>query len=313
MKFGEKMERVAENIHAGHSIQEVCSLFEVGRMSWYRRQNVVFPDFGKKTDALDGCGAIVLTSEGVRVDPETVLSQIQALIREHPFWGYRRVHAYLKHRLGIKINRKRVYRLMRGAGLLVSPKRYKPERAYRRKPQATRPNQFWGTDMTKFWIKNTGWASLVLVEDWYPKKILGWEVALRGDTTLWLAALDQAVKEAFPASGSRDQEVQLISDNGSQPTSRRYMAECKTLGIEQIFITYDNPKGNADTERVIRTIKEEAIWPYEFESLEEAKQKIGQAIQFYNEHYCHSALHYRSPNEFLMDYFKQQEEARLAA
>lgn len=310
MKFEEKMEKVTENINAGHSIQEVCQLFEVGRMSWYRRQNVVSADFGGKRDRLKDRGAIFLTSGGVSVDPKTVLSQIQVLIRKHPFWGYRRVHAYLKHRLGFKINKKRVYRTMQESGLLVSSKRYKPEREFRKKPKATQPNQFWGTDMTKFWIRNSGWASLVLVEDWYPKKILGWEAAMRGDTTLWLTALDQAVKEAFPEAGSRGEGVKLISDNGSQPSSRRYMAECKTLGIEQIFITYDNPKGNADTERVIRTIKEEAIWPYEFESLEEAKAKIAEVIRFYNERYCHSALNYQSPNEFLTNYFKQQEEAK---
>ena len=33
------------------------------------------------------------------------------------------------------------------------------------------------------------------------------------------------------------------------------MKECSVLEIKQIFTCYNNPKGNADTERVIRTIK----------------------------------------------------------
>ncbi|MDI6714307.1 MAG: hypothetical protein QMD43_04675 [Thermodesulfovibrio sp.] len=45
------------------------------------------------------------------------------------------------------------------------------------------------------------------------------------------------------------------------------------FGIEQIFTSYDNPKGNADTERVMRTIKEELIWLNEFGSIEEARGK----------------------------------------
>ena len=40
----------------------------------------------------------------------------------------------------------------------------------------------------------------------------------------------------------------------SQPTSTSFMRDMRTLGIEQIFTSYDNPKGNADTERVMRTI-----------------------------------------------------------
>ena len=84
------------------------------------------------------------------------------------------------------------------------------------------------------------------------------------------------------------------------------MAACKQLGIQQIFTTYDNPKGNADTERVIRTIKEEAIWPYEFEAFEEARERIDWAIKFYNEEYCHSALNYLSPMEFLKAQVEKQ-------
>jgi hypothetical protein len=63
-----------------------------------------------------------------------------------------------------------------------------------------------------------------------------------------------------------------------------------TLGIEQIFTSYDNPKGNADTERMIRTIKEEVIWVNEFETLEESKEKIGKWVEIdYNKNYVHSS------------------------
>ncbi|MFN3466763.1 MAG: integrase core domain-containing protein [Candidatus Brocadiales bacterium] len=73
----------------------------------------------------------------------------------------------------------------------------------------------------------------------------------------------------------------------------------KTLEIGQIFASYDNPKGNADTERVIRTIKEEVIWPNEFRGLEESKELIARWIeQDYNKLYVHSTLGYRSPEEF---------------
>ena len=82
--------------------------------------------------------------------------------------------------------------------------------------------------------------------------------------------------------------LKLISDNGSQPTATLLMRDMATLGIEQIFTSYDNPKGNAETKsgspknreifwgvsRVMRTAKE-IIWLNEFASFEEAKEKIG--------------------------------------
>lgn len=66
--------------------------------------------------------------------------------------------------------------------------------------------------------------------------------------------------------------MKLIGDNGSQLTSVSFMKEMATLEIEQIFTSYDNPKGNAETERMIRTIKEEILWLNEFSSLEEGKE-----------------------------------------
>ncbi|MDI1472490.1 integrase core domain-containing protein [Thermodesulfovibrio sp. 1176] len=80
------------------------------------------------------------------------------------------------------------------------------------------------------------------------------------------------------------------------------------LGIEQIFTSYDNPKGNADTERVMRTIKEELIWLNEFGSFEEARECIRKWIMNdYNRFYVHSSLGYLSPEEFELKYYIERE------
>ncbi|MDQ7031551.1 MAG: integrase core domain-containing protein, partial [Desulfonauticus sp.] len=100
--------------------------------------------------------------------------------------------------------------------------------------------------------------------------------------------------------------LNLISDNGSQPTSVSFMKSMRTLGIRQIFTSYDNPKGNAETERMIRTIKEEIVWLNEFESFEEARKAIGRWIEEdYNKYYVHSCLGYLSLEEFERKYNNQ--------
>jgi len=165
--------------------------------------------------------------------------------------------------------------------------------------------QFWGIDMTKFLIPSLGWVYLVIVLDWYTKKVVGWNLSWSSRASDWKKALEMALLKEFP-SGVRGAGLKLVSDNGSQPTSTSFMKEMEVLGIEQIFSTrggsdsvgysYDNPKGNADTERMMRTIKEEIIWLHEFSSLEEARQKIGRWIGVdYNKFYVHSELGFRSP------------------
>ncbi len=65
-----------------------------------------------------------------------------------------------------------------------------------------------------------------------------------------------AINREFPG-GVRGNGLKLITDNGSQPTAASFVKDMATLGIEQIFTSCDNPKGNANTERVMRMIKEE--------------------------------------------------------
>jgi transposase InsO family protein len=227
-----------------------------------------------------------------------LLERIRAVTEGHPFWGYRRVWAWLRYREGLLVNKKRVYRLMREAGLTVKRARHAATRTPRSKPRATRPRQSWGIDMTKFLIPALGWAYLVVVLDWYTKKIVGWDLALRGRRPEWEAALAMGVHAEFPHA-VRGAGLKLVSDNGSQPTATGFIAAMSVLGIELVFTIYDNPKGNAETERLMRTIKEERLWLREFTSLEEARAAVGHWITVEdNERDVHSSLGYKSPLEF---------------
>ena len=62
--------------------------------------------------------------------------------------------------------------------------------------------------------------------------------------------------------------------------------------------SYNNPKGNAETERFMRTLKEDLLWLEEFAGLDEAPDKLSVWIYFCNKRYLHSALTYKSPMEY---------------
>lgn len=267
---------------SGYTVLDVCQALGIGRSGYYAARQVHEPKVPI-----------------VEADEKELLERIKAIKSAHPFWGYRRVGAWLRHREEILVNQKRVRRLMKEHGLMATQTVHKAKRgSNRHKPQADRPRQFWGIDMTKFIVNALGWIYLVIVLDWYTKKIVGWNISLRSKTVDWKQAMDMAINREFP-EGVRGAGLKLISDNGSQPTATNFMKDMATLGIEQIFTTYDNPKGNADTERMMRTVKEEVIWLNEFETLEEAIRKIGNWIEIdYNKLYVHSELGYWSPEEF---------------
>jgi len=112
----------------------------------------------------------------IQEDSQTLL-QIETIKSDHPFWGYRRIWAYMKYRLNQPVNKKRIYRIMKEHNLLVKPnlrlRAKRDNQDNRNKPRANRLNQFWGTDMTKLLLSSFGWLYLVIVLDWFSKKIVG--------------------------------------------------------------------------------------------------------------------------------------------
>ncbi len=132
---------------------------------------------------------------------ESVVQRIHTLKAEHPFWGYRRIGAQLRVGDGRLINTKRVLRLMREQGLLVTgnPRVKATRTPTRRKPRPTTPNHWGGMDMTKGLVQPVGWVSLGLVLDWYTKKMVGHYAGRQAKSAHGLLALEQAGQRQCPA------------------------------------------------------------------------------------------------------------------
>jgi transposase InsO family protein len=236
-----------------------------------------------------------------------LVERIKELKSDHPFWGYRRIWAHLKYIDGLEVNKKRILRLMQKHELLVKPNtRFKAIRTSgKSKPRPTRPHEWWGIDMTKVMVADFGWMYVVAVLDWYTKRIVGYYAGIECRSQHWIEALSDAVNREFPG-GVKNQALSLMSDNGSQPTSAVFMKSCREMGIKQAFTSYNNPKGNADTERVFRTMKEELLWLREWHSPFELADALGKWVESYNRSYLHSSLGYMSPIIFEEKYKNHQ-------
>lgn len=238
-----------------------------------------------------------------------IIDRIRDIKADHPLWGYRRIWAYLRYRENVVIGKNRVYRLMKEAALLVTPNlRLKAKRhSFRQKPRAKVPNQYWGIDMTKIRLSSWGWIYIHCVIDWYSKEVIGSFVSTTSKSTDWLFALEQAVQNRFPEGiHAKKGKPKLISDNGCQPTSETFMKACSTLGIKQIFTTWNNPKGNADTERFFRTLKEDLVWTHEWALPFEFQPDFDNWIQAYNSDFPHQSLRYLTPAQAMQAFINRK-------
>lgn len=86
------------------------------------------------------------------------------------------------------------------------------------------------------------------------------------------------------------------------------MKACSDLGIKQIFTSWSNPKGNADTERVIRTLKEDLVWCYDWDLPFDFQRALEKWVDNYNRDFPHQSLCYRTPCQYYQDYVKNKEQ-----
>jgi len=91
------------------------------------------------------------------------------------------------------------------------------------------------------------------------------------------------------------------------------MKACSNLEVEQVFTSYNNPKGNADTERMIRTMKEELFWLREWESERKLSRELDKWVEYYNKSYLHSALGYKTPVQTEAEFYSRNNSKKTAA
>jgi transposase InsO family protein len=95
----------------------------------------------------------------------------------------------------------------------------------------------------------------VSVIDCCTREIVGWDLSNRCRTEDALAAVEQALLHRLPA-GSREANLTLTTDNGTQFTSSRFLETLGRLGITHRHTAYHHPEGNSYIERFHRTLKE---------------------------------------------------------
>ena len=212
-------------------------------------------------------------------------------------YGAPRIHAELRMEHDVRVGRKRVARLMKGAGISgVTPrKRYRTtiripgitpatdlvERQFR----PDRPNVLWVADIT-YLRTGEGWLYLAAVQDAYSRQIVGWAMATHMRATLVLDALKMALARRRPPPG-------LIhhSDQGSQYVSLAFGRAAGDAGIAVSMGSRGDAYDNAVAETFFATLKKELVnrrtWPDRLE-LQSAVFEYIEA--FYNRQRRHSTL-----------------------
>jgi len=231
----------------------------------------------------------------------SVIQQIAIAHRRR--YGYRRISAELRRR-GMLVNHKRVLRLMREDNLLAvqpqafvvstdSDHQFEVYLNLASRMKLTGMNQLWVADITYIRLKKE-FVYLAVILDSFSWKVVGWALDRTLASRLPIAALEQAISRRQPQPG-----LVHHSDRGVQYASEDYV---KVLRRHQMIASMSrpaNPYDNASCESFLKTLKREEIYANDYRDLEHLLGNVEAFIeQYYNRCRLHSALGYRSPEEF---------------
>jgi putative transposase len=264
------------------SVERMCSLSAVSRAGYYRSLQEREPD----------------------LEEMELRSAIQDIVIEHRLrYGYRRVSAELRHR-GFVANHKRVVRLMRLDNLLAlrrsafvattdSDHELLVHLNLAGRMQLSGVNQLWVADITFIKLQQE-FVYLAVILDAFSRKVVGWALDRSLAAQLAITALQNAITTRTPRPG-----LVHHSDRGIQYASGEYG---KVLDEHQIIASMSrlaNPWDNAKCESFMKTLKLEEIHANEYRGIDDLRKNVSKFVDvYYNTQRLHSALGYRTPEQF---------------
>ncbi len=217
---------------------------------------------------------------------------IKAYAIQHPDDGYRRLSFMMLDADVVAVSPSSVYRVLKAAGLLNRSQR-KPSKKGTGFEQPTRPHEHWHTDITFIRI-GASFYCLISVLDGYSRTIVHWELREKMTRQDVLLVIERA-REKYPEAKG----VRIISDNGSQYTSREFASYMVLCGMTHVRTSPYYPQSNGKQERFHQSLKVEGIYPNSPVSKADAERIIGVYIEHYNTVRLHSAIGYVAPKDKL--------------
>jgi putative transposase len=259
--------------HGSLGIAGQCRLLNISRSSFYYKSKPIKPE-----------------------DLE-LMRLIDAQYLKTPSWGSRSMRNHLR-RLGYKVNRKRIQRLMRIMGLEAiypKPRTSRPHPQHKVYPYLLRDltidrnNQVWAADIT-YIPMSRGFMYLVAIMDWHSRKVLSWRVSNSLDSDFCVDALT----EALSCYGTP--EI-FNTDQGAQFTSKAFTDMLKEHNVAISMDGRGRVQDNIFIERLWWTIKYQYLYLWSFDNGTELRQGLRQWFDLYNRQRSHQALDDLTPDE----------------
>jgi transposase InsO family protein len=233
-------------IAQGYQIKKILAILQIPTSCWYYKSTGGKPGLRASTHTF--------TLEGKLISNVEVVQQIETLLQQDFVdYGYIKVTHWLRQKLKLIINFKKVYRLMKENSLLYH--QHKRDRKGKvfiefRVPKPEVPFEHMEMDIKFIWIHAASrMAYLLSVIDIKTRAILGWllQYSIRKNDVIDLI---QAVASCY----CLPRKVTIRSDNGSQFEAKIVREYLHEIDVQQEFSHVATPQDNGHIDRVAGAI-----------------------------------------------------------
>jgi len=250
--------------------------------------------------------------DGTRVVNSVVIQSVKDIISpDFIDYGYDKVTAKL-HKDKYVINRKKVYRLMKGNHLL-NPKRTVPNslKNYVKysQPYPSQPFEMFEIDIKYIYIRGDRRnAYLITILDVFTRKALVWDLAFPMKSERVNNLIDQLILSFLQPRDLLIKRITVIirSDNGSRFIAKIVRAHLKESQILHEFIKLATLEQNGYIESFHSTVEKFVYRKFEFESLAHVLDVFHDFYETYNKKRILKCLLYKSPYEVLEEWDRKK-------
>ena len=240
-----------------------------------------------------------------REGDDELLVTIRTVTDPRPTYGYRRVTALLNRaRRGLgepPVNRKRVLRLMRLAGLTLQPcTARRISRTHEGTVVAPASNRRWASDGLSIRCWNGETLHVAFAIDTHDREVISW-VATTGGGISGEMVRDMMLDCVERRFGSirAPHPVQWLADNGSPYTAGETIDFATALGLVACFTPVRSPESNGVCEAFVKTLKRDYVRVNPCPDALSVLRQLPGWFDDYNDVHPHSGLRMRSPREFI--------------
>jgi putative transposase len=234
-------------------------------------------------------------------DDELVL-QIKAIIKIRPTYGYKRVTTMVNRmRASLdleKVNKKRIYRVMKAKGLILP----KAERIREHKPTGKIMTMFsntrWCSDCFEIKCFNGEKVYVSFILDCCDREVISFIVSKHPILSDDIQAMTLSAVEKRFGKTMAPRQIEFLSDRGSIYRAFKTVELARTLNLKSCFTAAYSPESNGMAEALVGTIKRDYVYVNDCESADITVTMVQEWFKDYNEQAPHSALEMMSPSEY---------------